>query len=139
MHVLFVGFDEELARKELTHMIIMHEYCLSMVEHVGFRRYSKALQPSFTMISRNTLRKDILKVVDFEKGKTMKLLDSLQSKVAITTDMWTVQNQKRSFIAITTHWIDSSWKLQNRILRYDNFVFTLSSFITSHRYFSSMW
>lgn len=42
--VLFVnGFDEELARKELAHMIIMHEYPLSMVEHVGFRRYSKAL------------------------------------------------------------------------------------------------
>ena len=40
--VLFVnGFDEELARKELAHMIIMYEYPLSMVEHVGFRRYSK--------------------------------------------------------------------------------------------------
>jgi len=55
------------------------------------------------MISRNTLRKDILKVFDFEKGKTMKLLGSVQSKVAITIDMWTAQNQKRDFIAITVN------------------------------------
>ena len=55
--VLFVnGFDEESARKEVANMVIMHEHPLS-----------KALQPSFTMISRNTLRKDILKVFDFEK------------------------------------------------------------------------
>ena len=73
------------------------------------------------MISRNTLTKDILKVFDFEKGKTMKMLASVQSKIAITTDMWTAQNQKRGFIAITAHWIDGSWKLQNRILRYDFF------------------
>jgi len=82
--VLFVnGFDEGFARKELVHMVIMHEYPLCMVRHVGFRRHSKALQPSFTMISRNTLRKDILKVFDFEKGKTMKLLASVQSKITI--------------------------------------------------------
>jgi len=43
--VLFVnGFDETFARKELVHMVIMHEHRLSMVEHIGFRRYSKAPQ-----------------------------------------------------------------------------------------------
>ena len=68
-----------------------------MVEHIGFRKYSKGLQPSFTMISRKTLRKDILKVFDFEKGKTMKMLASVQSKIAITADMWTAQNQKCGF------------------------------------------
>ena len=43
--VLFVnGFDEECAGKELAHLVIMHEYPLSIVEHIGFRRYSKAPQ-----------------------------------------------------------------------------------------------
>jgi len=127
--VLFVnGFDEECARKELAHMVIMHEHPLSMVECIGFRRYSKALRPSFTMISRNTLRKDILKVFNFEKGKTTKMLASVQSKITITTDMWTAQNKKRDFIAIMAHWIDGSWKLQNRILRYD-FSFKLLAYL----------
>ena len=46
------------------------------------------------MISRKTLRKDILKVFDFQKGKTMKFLPSVQNKIAIITNMWTAQNKK---------------------------------------------
>lgn len=117
--VLFVhGFNAEEARRDLVNMVILHEYHLSIVEHYGFRKYSKTLQPSFNMISRNTLKSDILKVYEFEKSRTMKVLGSIQSKVAITTDMWTAQNQKRGFMAITGHWIDSAWTLQSRILSF---------------------
>ena len=100
-----LGYDEEEVRRELCNMVVMHEYPLSIVDHIGFRRYSKALNPTFKMISRNTLKRDIIKVFEHEKGKTMRLLGSIKSKVAITTDMWTSQNQKRGFIAITAHWI----------------------------------
>ena len=36
-------FDQEVARKELALMIIVHEYHLSMVDHVGFRKFCAAL------------------------------------------------------------------------------------------------
>ena len=36
-------FDQEIARKELSSMIVLHEYPLSMVDHVGFRRFVDAL------------------------------------------------------------------------------------------------
>lgn len=110
-------FDQENSRTELAKMIIMHEYPLSMVEHLGFRRFANSLQPLFKVPSRNTIKSDILKIYDFEKVKTMKLLEKNEGKVAITTDMWT-SNQKRGFMAITSHFIDSSWTLQSRILRY---------------------
>ncbi|KAL5655439.1 hypothetical protein ACJX0J_034758, partial [Zea mays] len=32
-------FDQGVARKELALMICVHEYPLSIVEHVGFRRF----------------------------------------------------------------------------------------------------
>ena len=35
------------AREQLAKAIIMHEYPLSIVDHLGFRRYSAALQPVF--------------------------------------------------------------------------------------------
>lgn len=38
-----LGYDVENARKELVKAIIMHEYPLSIVDHVGFKRYSAAL------------------------------------------------------------------------------------------------
>ena len=97
-------------------MIILHEYPLSMVEHLGVRRFMKTVQPLFTVVSRNTIKNDILKIYDYEKSKTMQLLERNDSRIAITTDMWT-SNQKKRFMAVTAHFIDESWKLQSRELR----------------------
>lgn len=112
------NFNQDDGRTELANMIILHEYPLSMVDHVGFRRYSYALQPLFKVVSRNTIKNDIMKIFEHEKEKTMKLLDSNASRIALTTDMWTSSNQKRGFMAITSHFIDASWKLQSRLVRY---------------------
>jgi hypothetical protein len=49
-------FDQEIARNELAAMIVLHEYPLSMVDHVGFRRFVGALQPLFKIGTRNTIR-----------------------------------------------------------------------------------
>jgi hypothetical protein len=48
-------FDQDVARKELPSIIIVHQYALSMVDHVGFRRLYAALQPLFKVVSRNML------------------------------------------------------------------------------------
>jgi hypothetical protein len=49
-------FDQEIARKELASMIVLHEYPLCMVDHTRFRRFVSALQPLFEMVTRNTIR-----------------------------------------------------------------------------------
>ena len=48
-------------------MLVLHEYPLSIVEHVGFRKYSNTLQPLFKMVSWNTIKNEIMKIYDFEK------------------------------------------------------------------------
>ncbi|KAL4325625.1 hypothetical protein GQ457_11G026650 [Hibiscus cannabinus] len=45
-------------------------------------------------------------------------LQNNDSKIAITTDMWTSTHQKKGFMAITAHFIDNSWILQSRIIRF---------------------
>ncbi|KAL5134228.1 Zinc finger BED domain-containing protein RICESLEEPER 2 [Glycine soja] len=112
------GYNEENARKDLACAIIMHEYPLSIVNHVGFRRFLATLQPQFQCPSRNTIKKEIFNVYDFEKSIVMKLLDTNEGRVAITSDMWTASNQKKGYMAFTAHYIDSSWTLQSRILRF---------------------
>ena len=49
----FYIFDQDFARKELSHAIILHEYLLSIINHVGFKRYSTTLQLLFKVPSRN--------------------------------------------------------------------------------------
>ncbi|CAL2267097.1 unnamed protein product [Prunus armeniaca] len=112
------NFDHDHARRTLTNMIILHEYPLSMVDHIGFKMYSNALQPLFKVCSRNTIKKDIFKVFEVEREKTMKLLDTNRSRIAITTDMWTSNNQKRGFMTITSHFIDDARNLQSRLIRF---------------------
>lgn len=110
-------FNPQVSRNELVNMIVMHEYPLSMVDHIGFRRYSQSLNPDFKVISRNTIKSDILKDFKEEKSHLMKLLAACSSKVAITTDMWTSDNQRKGYMAVTTHFIDDDWVLQNRLIR----------------------
>ncbi|KAG5544007.1 hypothetical protein RHGRI_016680 [Rhododendron griersonianum] len=112
------SFDHGTTRKELANAIIMHEYPLSIVDHVGFKRYSNALQPLFKVLCRNTMKSEIFKIYEHHKGKILSLVVSNASRLAITMDMWTSSNQKKGFMAITAHFIDDSWTLQRRILRY---------------------
>ncbi|XP_070014146.1 uncharacterized protein LOC142175979 [Nicotiana tabacum] len=36
-------FDQDVSRRELAHAIILHEYPLSIVDHVGFRKFVASL------------------------------------------------------------------------------------------------
>ena len=110
-------YDAECAREELAKAIIMHEYPLSITDHLGFRRYYAALQPVFQVPTRNTIKKEIMKIYENERATTLKLLDSLDGRVAITSDMWTSTSQKRGYMAITAHYVDGCWNLQSQILR----------------------
>ncbi|KAJ0556901.1 putative transcription factor/ chromatin remodeling BED-type(Zn) family [Helianthus annuus] len=102
------NFDADLSRTDLAEMVIIHEYPLVMVEHHGFRKFVHGLQPFFKVPSGNTLKSDVLKIFYHEKKKTMRILEKNASRIAITTDMWTSSNQKKGFMAITSHFIDDN-------------------------------
>lgn len=111
-------FHQENGRKDLAEMIILHQYPLNIVQHYGFRKYSNTLQPGFRVPSRNTTRKDIMDRYELEKESVQTLLKKARSRVALTTDMWTADNKKKGYMAVTAHFIDNFWKLQDRIIRY---------------------
>lgn len=110
-------FDQDVARRALACMMIMHEYPSYIVEQIGFRRFVQALQPLFTMVCRKTIKSDILEIYDVERAKTMEAIGRNRGRIAVTTGMWTFGNQKGGCMVITAHFIDDSWKLQSRNLR----------------------
>jgi hypothetical protein len=110
-------FDQEVARKELALMICVHEYPLSMVDHVGFKRFCGALQPLFKVVSRNTIKKDILDMYEVQRLAVVNVFQRLQSRIAVTTDMWTANHQKKGYMSVTVHFIDDEWKLKSFLLR----------------------
>lgn len=68
--VEYYTFDQEIARKELASMMVLHEYPLCMVDHTGFRRFVSAPQPLFKMVTRNTIRNDIMKQYETKKEES---------------------------------------------------------------------
>ena len=94
-------FDQDISREKLAHAIILHEYTLSMVDHVGFRDFATSLQPLFKMVSHNTIKGEITKIYNVEKGKMISYLKILESRIAITSDKWT-SNQKKGYMVIRT-------------------------------------
>ncbi|KAK2637258.1 hypothetical protein Ddye_032050 [Dipteronia dyeriana] len=110
-------FDYEVSRIELSRMILMHDYPLKMVEHEGFRDYTRSLQPLFKPISRTTARRDIMSMYEIERASFLTMLGKIPGRIAITSDMWTASNQKRGYMTVTSHFIDSSCQLQSRLLR----------------------
>ncbi|KAJ0491919.1 putative transcription factor/ chromatin remodeling BED-type(Zn) family [Helianthus annuus] len=75
------NFDGDKSRRDLAEMAIVHGYPLSMVEHHGFRKFVRGLQPFFKVPSRNTLKSDVLKIFEYEKKKTMRILEKNPSRI----------------------------------------------------------
>ncbi|KAK2641615.1 hypothetical protein Ddye_023378 [Dipteronia dyeriana] len=111
-------FDYEVSRIELSRMILMHDYPLKMVEHEGFRDYTRSLQPLFKPVSKTTAKRDIMSMYEIERASLLTMLGKIPGKIAITSDIWIASNQKRGYMTVTSHFIDSSWQLQSRLLRF---------------------
>ncbi|KAJ4761401.1 Zinc finger BED domain-containing protein DAYSLEEPER [Rhynchospora pubera] len=110
------SFDQGVCRKDLVKMIVLHEHPLSIVDQVGFKVFCNSLQPLFKVPTRNTVRADVFELYKTEMKKTKELLEKNEGRVAITTDMWTADHQKKSYMAVTAHFVDQSWGLQQRLL-----------------------
>ncbi|CAN1125129.1 Putative AC transposase [Linum perenne] len=91
-------------------MILIHEYPLSIVDHLGFKRFFVPFSHCFKVPCRNTIKKEILTLYELTKTKIQREIYGNQGRVAVTTEMWTATNKKqRGYMAITTHYIDNSW------------------------------
>ena len=111
-------FDPIVSWQKKATLVIKYELPLNFVEYEAFRDLMSYANPLVKNLSRNTLKSEIFKLYQAEKAKAMALLENNDSRVAITTDMWTASNQKKGYMVVTGHFVDKSWQLQSQILRY---------------------
>ena len=95
--------------------IVMHEYPVFMVDHIHSRDFMNYLNPSFKMISQNTLKTNTMKVFESKGVILNEMLVHNSNRVASTMDMWTTSNKKRDMV-INSHFVDEKWVSRSRIL-----------------------
>jgi Domain of unknown function (DUF4413)/hAT family C-terminal dimerisation region len=111
------GYDQMKCREILAKMIIAHELPFSFVEYQWFNILMKYNNPLFQKVSRATIRKDCIKVFETEKEKIRKIFKNIDM-ISLTSDCWT-SNQTIGYMCLTAHFIDSDWKLQKRIIGFN--------------------
>ncbi|KAL6529593.1 hypothetical protein OROGR_015216 [Orobanche gracilis] len=73
--------------------------------------------PEWTRITRVAIRNDCFAVYERDKEKLKVLLKKVH-KISLTTHLWKSKSQKLEYMVLTGHWIDSTWKLQKRVLKF---------------------
>ncbi|CAN1262112.1 Putative AC9 transposase, partial [Linum perenne] len=110
------AYNVDVSRKEIATAVFMHEYPLSIIEHLHFKGFCYSLHPLFNVHSRNTLKRDVMRLYYDERAKIHRLIDSIKERVAITTDMCAASNQRKGYMAVTAHYLDNGWCLRSQLL-----------------------
>ena len=81
-------FDPDIFRELWTAAIIMHDLPFQFVEYEGIRTALSYARSEIKPMSRNTCKSDILKMHSKEKVKVKSLLESIPSRISLTSDLW---------------------------------------------------
>ncbi|KAH7845226.1 hypothetical protein Vadar_005350 [Vaccinium darrowii] len=112
-----IEIDQERYRQKMAMAIIKHNYPFKFVEHEGIRDIHSYLNPAAKSVSRNTAKADVLKLFEREKINLKGELESVASKICLTSDLWSSLTSD-GYLALTAHYIDENWVLQKKILNF---------------------
>ncbi|KAI3467878.1 hypothetical protein Pfo_024541, partial [Paulownia fortunei] len=65
-----------------------------------------------------TLTRYVKKLYNKSKKELKELLNNVNNKISLCSDIWSDHWQIHSYMGITCHWIDDSWTLQKRLLAF---------------------
>ncbi|KAL4368459.1 hypothetical protein GQ457_05G016610 [Hibiscus cannabinus] len=99
-------------------MIILHNYPLAMVEHVGFKIFFRNLQPLFELVTCNKVEADCMEIYAKEKQKVYEIFDKLPGKISVSADIWTASDGSAAYLSLAAYYIDEDWQLKNKILNF---------------------
>lgn len=112
-----IKFDQERSRMDLARMIILHGYPLAMVDHLGFKRFVKNLQPLFDIATDSAVELDCISIYEKEKQKVYGMISRLRGRISVAVDLWNSPENAR-YLCLTAHYIDEEWKLQKKMLNF---------------------
>lgn len=116
VEVVATSFSFEACKRALAEMVIIDELPFRFVEGVGFKRFCNVAVPKFTPIpSRHTIAREVTNIFNNERDKLRRLMKG--RRICFTTDTWT-SIQNLCYMCLTAHFIDDNWKLQKRIINF---------------------
>ncbi len=108
--------------------IVMDELPFAFSEKNGFRLLMSRLVHGYAPPNRKKVAKDIEQILfermDFAIKKILSSLITVDTHFSATTDIWTCSSQTTAYMAVTIHWIDESWEMNNLLIGFEQITGT---------------
>jgi archaellum biogenesis ATPase FlaH len=91
---------------------VINQHPFTIVEEPSFIELVHSLCLNAELFSADTIKRKIMELYNGNISQIQKFLQETPGKLSFTMDIWTSPSAK-AFLAITTHYIDKNWKLQN--------------------------
>ena len=111
------NFNLEEFKNLVIEAIIKYDLPFSFAEYEGVRVIFSYISMDLKLPSRNTVKACILRMYKSEKEKLQNLLNSIQGRICLTSDLWTSISTD-GYLTLTAHFVDQEWKLQKIILNF---------------------
>jgi len=109
--------DQMVSRELCANLIIRHGLPFKFVEYEELRTWITYLNHYAILVSRNTIKSDVLRIFQREKNLLEEELTSIPSRICLTSDLWT-SSTIEGYICLTTHYVGSNCKLSSKILNF---------------------
>lgn len=107
----------------LIEFIVEGKHPFSIVSERKFQALLKSLNPNIIIPSRFTIQSRCVNKLETLKPKVKALIMNAQSKISITTDIWTSDYKNIPFAALTAHFFDKAFKLYHILLDFCHIPF----------------
>ncbi|KAL2942223.1 putative AC transposase [Bienertia sinuspersici] len=111
------AIDCDVFREMLSIAVVKHDLPFQFAEYSGIRKCFSYINPEVKLVSRNTLKADVLKMFKREKEKLRDELNAIRGRISLTSDCWTSITTD-GYMSFTAHFVDNQWVLQKRILNF---------------------
>jgi len=110
-------FDRKRSRQLMTKFCIHAEIPFKKFDDPYFEEWMDSMQPTFKVVGRHTVRSDCILTHDEMKDQLKLELQTLDSRICLTSDMWT-SVQKLGYMCVTAHYIDANFVLKKKIISF---------------------
>uniref|UniRef100_A0A803LGY1 BED-type domain-containing protein n=1 Tax=Chenopodium quinoa TaxID=63459 RepID=A0A803LGY1_CHEQI len=109
--------DYDIVREMLSIAVVKHDLPFQFAEYSAVRKLINYINPDVKLVSRNTLKADVLKMFKREKDKLKEELSVVKGRISLTSDCWTSITTD-GYMSLTAHFVDNQWNLQKKILNF---------------------
>uniref|UniRef100_A0A803LVX1 BED-type domain-containing protein n=1 Tax=Chenopodium quinoa TaxID=63459 RepID=A0A803LVX1_CHEQI len=109
--------DYDIVREMLSIAVVKHDLPFQFAEYSVVRKLINYINPDVKLVSRNTLKADVLKMFKREKDKLKEELSVVKGRISLTSDCWTSITTD-GYMSLTAHFVDNQWNLQKKILNF---------------------